>query len=76
MGAISTLRLPDHRPTAEINITPLIDVMLALLLIFMLATPMLTQRLLLPQSGEPARNAKPYVLDLRITPEGQVLRDG
>ncbi len=40
---------------ADINITPLVDVMLVLLVIFMIAFPALTQRLPfdLPQSGNP-----------------------
>jgi biopolymer transport protein TolR len=31
----------DHRPMAEINVTPLVDVMLVLLIIFMVTAPML-----------------------------------
>ncbi len=31
-----------HRPMAEINITPMVDVMLVLLIIFMVAAPLLT----------------------------------
>lgn len=33
----------DDRPMAEINVTPLVDVMLVLLIIFMVTTPLLTQ---------------------------------
>lgn len=74
MAAISTLRLPDHRDMAEINITPLIDVMLALMLIFMLTAPMLTSRIPFPQSTEPG--GEPRVLELSIAANGQVLRGG
>ena len=44
-------------PMAEINITPLVDVMLVLLVIFMLATPMVTRTLALdlPYSVPPDR---------------------
>ena len=31
-----------HRPMADINITPMVDVMLVLLIIFMVAAPLLT----------------------------------
>ena len=31
-----------HRPLAEINVTPLVDVMLVLLIVFMITAPMLT----------------------------------
>lgn len=31
-----------HRPMAEINVTPMVDVMLVLLIIFMVAAPLLT----------------------------------
>jgi biopolymer transport protein ExbD len=42
-----------RRPIGEINMTPLVDVMLVLLIIFMIAAPLTTQRLRLdlPQSG-------------------------
>lgn len=41
---------------AEINMTPLIDVMLALVVVFMIAAPLLSKRLTLPlaSSNEPA----------------------
>ncbi len=32
----------SHRPSAEINVTPLVDVMLVLLIVFMVAAPLLT----------------------------------
>jgi biopolymer transport protein ExbD len=74
MAAISTLRLPDQRSMAEINITPLIDVMLALLLIFMLAAPMLTAKIPFPQSV--TDGPTPRVLELSIAADGNVLRNG
>ena len=75
MAAASSLRLPDHRAMAEINMTPLIDVMLALLLIFMLTAPMLTSRIPLPQSvGK--ETSEPRLLELAIAADGQVSRNG
>ncbi len=38
-------------PRAEINVTPMIDVMLVLLIIFMIVTPALASRVVLPQSS-------------------------
>ena len=40
---ISSGRAGDRRIMAEINVTPLVDVMLVLLIIFMVTAPMLTQ---------------------------------
>jgi biopolymer transport protein TolR len=39
----SSSRAGDRRIMAEINVTPLVDVMLVLLIIFMVTAPMLTQ---------------------------------
>ena len=33
----------EHRPLSEINVTPFVDVMLVLLIIFMVTAPMLEQ---------------------------------
>lgn len=45
-----------YRPVAEINITPMVDVMLVLMIIFMVAAPMMTQGV---QVALPKANAKP-----------------
>jgi biopolymer transport protein TolR len=51
MGAVPASAVPSgrrhkarrrHRPVAEINVTPFVDVMLVLLIIFMVAAPLLT----------------------------------
>ena len=43
IGAASTRRrVSRHRPMSEINVTPFVDVMLVLLIIFMVAAPLLT----------------------------------
>ncbi|MHC4422849.1 MAG: biopolymer transporter ExbD, partial [Planctomycetota bacterium] len=34
---------PAHRPLSEINVTPFVDVMLVLLVIFMVTAPMMLQ---------------------------------
>ncbi len=43
---MSTIRRPRtkrHKPNAEINVVPYIDVMMVLLVIFMVTAPLLTQ---------------------------------
>ena len=63
---------------AAINITPLVDVMLVLLIIFMVAAPVLTRQieLALPQ-GVPNAPAPPgRTIDLRIDASGAVFWNG
>ena len=61
----------DDRTMADINVTPLVDVMLVLLIIFMVTAPMLHQgmEVNLPQSAEteeiPLRVDDPLVLTVR-----------
>ena len=59
-------------PLAEINITPLIDVLLALLLIFMISAPLVTGKIELPLAGKDSTKIPPTV-ELRIAADGQVL---
>ncbi len=63
-------------PMADINVTPMVDVMLVLLIIFMITAPMLTHQISidLPQPTKdqhPPKNP-PSPLKLRITPGGQL----
>jgi biopolymer transport protein ExbD/biopolymer transport protein TolR len=61
-----------HRPLAEINVTPLVDVMLVLLIVFMITAPMMTMGLKvdLPQAkAAQALKPKPPVL-ISITKDG------
>ncbi|MGE5664306.1 MAG: protein TolR [Deltaproteobacteria bacterium] len=57
--AMSTGNGGDRRMMAEINVTPLVDVMLVLLIIFMVTAPMLTQGVdvNLPQANAKAMRA-------------------
>ena len=66
----SVLRLTD-RTMAEINITPLVDVLLVLLVIFMITAPIVTGKISLPLAGSEA-GPEPAVLELVIADDGQV----
>lgn len=64
---------------AGINITPLVDVMLVLLVIFMIATPVLTQRIGIDLPGaapEALPTDPPPPIELRIDAAGQVYWNG
>ena len=69
--AVSTVSRQDV--LASINITPLVDVMLVLLVIFMITAPALTRtiELDLPQPG-PNQAPPAQRIDLRIDASGQV----
>jgi len=63
-----------HRMMSEINVTPLVDVMLVLLIIFMVAAPMLTVGVPidLPQTQAKALNAETQPITVSIKQGGQV----
>ena len=65
-------RRPDAPPLSEINVTPLVDVMLVLLVIFMLTAPLLTSavRLDLPSADAPPAAAAPAPLTLALDAKG------
>jgi biopolymer transport protein TolR len=69
----------DMTDMAEINVTPLVDVMLVLLIIFMITAPMLTQGLdvALPQAeGKSFELASNNPAKVTITNAGAVYVDG
>jgi len=59
----------ENEPMGEINVTPLVDVMLVLLIIFMVTAPLLTQgvNIDLPDAEAPAmqQNVEPLVVTIR-----------
>jgi biopolymer transport protein ExbD/biopolymer transport protein TolR len=63
-----------HRPLADINVTPLVDVMLVLLIVFMVTAPMLATGLKvdLPQAkaSQPVNPKDPIVVS--VTSDGSV----
>jgi len=65
----------DDDVMSEINMTPLVDVMLVLLIIFMVTMPALTHsvKLSLPQTSSKAANLGPSHVSVSILPNGGVL---
>ena len=70
-----------HKPMSEINVTPLVDVMLVLLVIFIIATPFMADRLALqlpkaelPTAATPAEPG-PFV-SLALDGQGRMQWDG
>ena len=59
-------------PMVEINTTPLVDVMLVLLIIFLVTAPLMTQavKVDLPQASAQASDAKPETIRLAIDAQG------
>lgn len=66
-------------PMSEMNVTPLVDVMLVLLIIFMITAPAMTQRIMidLPQKStvKPDQEPPPPI-NLAINPSGQLFWNG
>lgn len=68
-----------ERLVSEINITPFTDVILVLLVIFMIATPLLSQPVLnveLPKAASAKTAAAKAEVKITITKEGSVYLDG
>jgi len=65
------------QPMAEINTTPMVDVMLVLLVIFIITAPLLTHsiKIDLPQAGSQTSPEKPDAVTLSIDGEGQLFWD-
>ncbi len=61
-------------PMADINVTPLVDVMLVLLIIFMVTAPLLSAGVPvdLPDSNAKPLNQNPSEISLSITPDGVI----
>ena len=68
----------DDAPLAEINMVPLIDVMLVLLIIFMVTAPLLTHavKVDLPKASSSANLTKPDNVQLAIDAGNQIFWNG
>lgn len=69
-GRLERSELP--KPMGEINMTPLIDVMLVLLVIFMVAAPLMASslRLDLPKSEAASPSEAPAFIQVALQPDG------
>ena len=67
-------RNPGSQPMSEINMTPLIDVMLVLLVIFIITAPLMTSslKLDLPKADGGSASNAPAFLALAIDAEGRL----
>jgi biopolymer transport protein TolR len=62
------------KPMSEINVTPMVDVMLVLLIIFMVAAPLMTVGvpIELPQTQARQMNTEQKPITISVTPDGAV----
>ena len=64
----------DDKPMSEINTTPLVDVMLVLLIIFLITVPVITQsvRVDLPKAANIPTQTKPENVNIAVDAEGNI----
>src|SRR6266851_3690789 len=67
-------RSAAYRPMSEINVTPMVDVMLVLLIVFMVAAPLLTVGVPvdLPKAQAPAINENKEPLVVTVNAKGKL----
>ncbi|MDD2743359.1 MAG: biopolymer transporter ExbD [Rhodocyclaceae bacterium] len=73
--AMGSFNAQNHQmPTAEINMTPLVDVMLVLLIIFIITAPLMTHQVPvdLPRASSTPTPEKPMTLQVSIDAENQI----
>ena len=65
----------DEDEISEINMTPLVDVMLVLLIIFIITVPVITHsvKVDLPQATQQPTEVKPEVVTVTVKKDGQLL---
>src|SRR5512145_2376386 len=68
----------EDEPMMDINMTPLIDVMLVLLIMFIITIPVMTHavKLDMPRASNAPSLAQPVVIQLEIDFDGTVLWNG
>jgi biopolymer transport protein ExbD len=69
---------PRQPPISDINVVPLVDVMLVLLVIFIITTPLLTNavKIDLPKAASHPNLTKPEHIELGIRADGQLFWNG
>jgi biopolymer transport protein TolR len=67
-------RRAGRRPMSDINVTPMVDVMLVLLVVFMVAAPLMTVGVPidLPQTQAKQMNTEQKPITVSVTPEGDI----
>jgi biopolymer transport protein ExbD len=72
--SVSTSGDEDDRAMSEINVTPLVDVMLVLLIIFLITIPVITQsvKVELPKASNQATQTKPENINIAVDKDGNV----
>ena len=68
--------VPAARDFADINITPLVDVMLVLLIIFMVSAPTLSKALEFTTPGKSPPGPQPAAIELRIDANNEIAWNG
>ena len=61
---------------SEINITPLVDVLLTVLIIFMVTAPLVTKSIPFPLAGAEPTKTEPLSMALSIRDTGELVLDG
>ena len=63
-----------NKPMSEINVTPMVDVMLVLLIVFMVAAPLMTVGVAidLPETQAQQLNTEQKPITVSVTPDGAV----
>lgn len=64
----------DEKPMSEINTTPLVDVMLVMLIIFLITVPVITQsvKVDLPKAANIPTQTKPENINIAVDKDGNV----
>ncbi len=72
-----TRKRRHYQPMSEINVTPMVDVMLVLLIVFMVAAPLLTVGVPvnLPKTGAKALRGDDEPLAISINAEGKIFME-
>jgi biopolymer transport protein ExbD len=72
--SISSAGDDEDKAISEINVTPLVDVMLVLLIIFLITIPVITQsvKVDLPQAANIPTQTKPENINIAVDAEGNV----
>ena len=76
--SVSSFSIPERGPIADLNTTPLIDVMLVLLIMFIMTVPVMSHKIAvdLPTGTPPADSTEPVVYRLTLDGNGSISWNG